>query len=387
MGAWLALGAWLGWTPALEARFTAIASGVLAIAAAGIVRWTAATRDWAVAIAGLAIATATGSVLLASTLPPDEAGRQAATCSALIAAAAGTALGLVARPLRVPVARPLATGLMTAAGALAWYGLGVPAGDATVVASASGVAATIAAVVLSRRRPGHAWSDGLLVLIGGAGLLAVLGASASFPDRGPMEAVLLLVGICCAALGVGIGRPWLVAAAPVPLTAAWLLFASEALTGHAQAFTVPIGVAVLVVAENGRSIARDADAAASPELRILEYAGMVFVVSGGLVEAVSTDPMRGLGALLGGVAIACWGALTHVRRRVAFGACTVFLAAVEIPILSVIPTVRTVTAPAVWAGLVLAGVVVLAIATGMERHRTRIRSAIGRIDTLMEGWE
>jgi hypothetical protein len=72
---------------------------------------------------------------------------------------------------------------------------------------------------------------------------------------------------------------------------------------------------------------------------------------------------------------------------VAFGACAAALAAVEIPVVSVIPTIRSITAPGLWAGLVIAGVVILTLATGMERGRARVRAAIGRVDELMEGWE
>jgi hypothetical protein len=354
--------------------------------AAGLVRWTRTTRDWAISTTGLASIAAMASMSYAAALPPQTAAPLMASCAALIVAAAAVASGIVARPLATPALRSFSTGLLTAAGGLAWYGLAVPAGVAVWIAAGVGIVATITAVVLWRVRPGHAWSDALLVLVAGAMAIALLG-SLAVPDRAALEAILVLAGIVAAALGIGVGRRWLLAAAPGPLTFAWLLFASDALADQPQAFTVPIGIAILVVVGVGRVVARDAGSPVTPELRILEFAGMVFVVSGGLVEALVTTPTRGLGALVAAVAIAIWGALTHVRRRVAFGACVAVLAAVEIPVVSVIPTIRAVTAPGLWAGLVIAGVVILILATGMERGRPRIRAALGRVDELMEGWE
>src|SRR4029077_13470858 len=102
----------------------------------------------------------------------------------------------------------------------------------TAIFAAVGLAATTGAAVAWHARPGHAWADGLLVLIGGATILAAVGAAQALPDRTPTEAVLVLAGIELAALGIGLGRRWLVAAAPAPLTAAWLLYASETLAGQ-----------------------------------------------------------------------------------------------------------------------------------------------------------
>jgi hypothetical protein len=385
-GAGYELGLWRGWTPEHEARVAAIASATLAIAAASVVRWTRATRDWALAVTALAVVTAIASVSFAVAFAPEHGPRLFASCAALIVASAAVALGMIARPLAEPALRPFSTGALTAAGGLAWYGFAIPPDVAAWVAAGVGVVATIAEVSVWRVRPRHEWSEASLVLVAGAMTLALI-ASLVAGDRSTLEAVLVLTGIVAAALGIGSSRRWLLAAAPGPLTIAWLLFASESLADHPPAFTVPIGIAILVVAAVGRAAACDAATPNPPELRVLEFAGMAFVVSGGLVEAVATSPTRGLGALVAAVAIAIWGAMTRVRRRVAFGACVAALAAFEIPVVSVIPTIRSVTAPGLWAGLVIAGVVILTLATGMERGRARLRAALGRVDELMEGWE
>jgi len=123
------------------------------------------------------------------------------------------------------------------------------------------------------------------------------------------------------------------------------------------------------------------------ELLALEYVGMAFVVGDGLVESVVTSPWRGLFALAFGTGLAVWGAFTKVRRRLLFGAAAAFLAVVLIvggPIASLAPSV---TGPVLWVVLAIAGVVLIAIATGLERGREKVAAAIRRVNTLTEDWE
>jgi hypothetical protein len=49
--------------------------------------------------------------------------------------------------------------------------------------------------------------------------------------------------------------------------------------------------------------------------------------------------------------------------------------------------VPEVTGPALWVVLAVAGVALIAIATGLERGRERVAAAMRRLDTLTEGWE
>jgi peptidoglycan/LPS O-acetylase OafA/YrhL len=114
---------------------------------------------------------------------------------------------------------------------------------------------------------------------------------------------------------------------------------------------------------------------------------MAFVVVAGLVETIALSPVRGLTVVAAGTFLAIWGASTRVRRRAAFGLGAVTLAAVEIPSAAILPYARHLSGPALWVALVVAGVVVLMTATGLERGRVRVRSAIGRLGSLTEGWE
>ncbi len=167
-----------------------------------------------------------------------------------------------------------------------------------------------------------------------------------------------------------------------------MLFASEALAGEAQWFTVPIGIALLAVVGIARAARRhEPEPLMPPALLGLEYLGMALVVGDGLVESITRSPSRGLFALAFGVGLAVWGALTRVRRRAAFGAGAAVLGVALMvggPIARLAPRVK---GPALWVVLAAAGVVLIAIATGLERGRAKVATAIRRLDILMEGWE
>jgi hypothetical protein len=99
------------------------------------------------------------------------------------------------------------------------------------------------------------------------------------------------------------------------------------------------------------------------------------------------SPLRGLLAIGLGTVIMGWGALTQVRRRAAFGVATVVLA---VALLLVAPVARIVPAihgAAVWAALVVAGIVFIAAASGLERGRATVNAVVRRLSEVTRGWE
>jgi hypothetical protein len=169
---------------------------------------------------------------------------------------------------------------------------------------------------------------------------------------------------------------------------AWVAFISEALQGEAQWFTVPLGIAMLVVVAAWRADRRSrGEPVATVQVTILELLAIGLVVGASLVEVFTVGPVRGLVALGAGAAIAAWGALTKVSRRLLAGAGAVLLGVVLMiagPIARLVPEVK---GAVLWVVLGVAGVVLIVVATGLERGRERIAAAVRRVDELMEGWE
>ncbi len=275
------------------------------------------------------------------------------------------------------------------------------------MATVAGVT-TLAGLVLWRWRPASPWLRPILLLSGAAGLAAVAVALSVPPRRDLLEIALVVTGLQAAAAGIVLRwRPGLYAS-PCLLCGAWLLFAAGAFSGEPQWFTVPVGVALLAVVGIARSQAhaqarRDGtqpaaagnagatsgggDGTATGGLLPLEYAGMAFVVGAGIVEAVTRSPARGLSAVAFGAAVAAWGGVTRVRRRVLFGAVAAVLATLLLVLAPLAELVPRLSGPAIWVALALAGTVMLLLATGLERGRARVSGAIRRLGDLMAGWE
>jgi hypothetical protein len=169
---------------------------------------------------------------------------------------------------------------------------------------------------------------------------------------------------------------------------AWLVFAADAFQSQVDWFTLPSGLALLATVAIERRATRILGR--SPmveELLAVEYLGMFLVVAAALVETITIGPVRGLIAVAGGVALASWGALTLVRRRVWFGASVVGAAVTLMlagPIARLVPQLH---GSALWGVLAVAGIVLIVAATVLERGREKVAAFGRRLDLLMEGWE
>jgi hypothetical protein len=218
--------------------------------------------------------------------------------------------------------------------------------------------------------------------------VALVLATSVLPRGDVLVAALVLTGLECAVAGVALRRPHLVTPAPGFICAAWLVFATDTFGGEVDWFTLPSGIALLAVVSIERRASRILERPPmAQELLIAEYLGMFLLVAAALVETISIGPVRGLVAVAGGVALASWGALTRVRRRVWFGAAVVGVAVTLIltgPIARLVPSLR---GSALWGVLALAGLVLIVAATVLERGREKVTAFVRRLDLLMEGWE
>jgi hypothetical protein len=384
---WSQVAVWAGWSGSRTAMLTAILAAGVAVVAGAASRWAGLAADWTANLGGLSVAGGLTAAALSSAWP-DSVDPRTAALLALVTASLSVGTGLAARPLGVDLLREASVLLAASAGLLLGYARELEPGPLTGWWAMAAIASTLGVLGLRHVKPSSAWV-GPLMLLGVLGsVVTVVVAASALPRRDLLVVAFSVAGVQTAALGIAFRRSEPLYLSPLLFCGAWLLFASEALTGEAQWFTVPIGVAMLSVVGFGRMARRQMGTPVlAPELLVLEYVGMAFVVGDGLVESVVTSPWRGLFALAFGAGLAVWGALTKVRRRALFGACAALLAVALMvggPLARLVPEV---TGPALWVVLAAAGVALIAIATGLERGRERVAAAMRRIDTLTEGWE
>jgi hypothetical protein len=400
------LGAWDGWNADLAAGLTGVAAGALVLAVGLGAGFAELRRDWAVTLGTLAavgFATA-GTIAAGAAFEPPWDGRRPIG----IALATGVALaamggGIGAAPLRAPWLREVAALLGIAA--YGTFGYAVEAGPGTVVAGSAGVgiAAVAASLALWRVRAGSPWLRPLALVGGTSSMASLLVAASTWPRRDLVVAALLVTGAESAAVGVTLRRPGILALCPPLLCSGWLVYASEALTGDPQWFTVPIGVTLLAVVEiglrnlptrperptGGTGTLSDESFPPVPIdelLPMLDLLGMALVVGASLVEIVAISPARGIVAVVLAATIGAFGILTRTKRRVFFAMgsaiAAVFLM-LGVPMARLVPRFR---GTALWVALAVAGAVLVVIATTLEQARARVSAVARKLGSLMEGW-
>ena len=387
VGATAAVAAWavaLGWlevSSQVAVDASAVVAAVVLVALAVGARLLAADRSWFVVWGSAALA------VLATAVVATLGGGPPAPSPVLVLAVGAVAPAAVtaARPLRLPGLQDLA-----AAATLGAVVLGLVAADARAVTAVlvlslvallgAAVAVAVALVDRSRARP--------LVEVGvGASLAAVGTALGALPDLTLLVPVVAVCAVQAASAGVVLRSLGLQVTAPVLACVAWLL--AVAAPGRApEWYTVAVGLTVLVVVGIWRRDrrARGLDPAAS-EVVVLEVAGIGFLVVASLVRAVSTSPVHAAVAIGIGVLVAVWAVVTRVRRRLAAGVVIVVAAVV---LLVAVPLVRLLPSwggPAGWLVLAGAGLAAVVAASMMERSRTVVRSALGRVGQLTVEWE
>jgi hypothetical protein len=386
--AWWSFLVWTDWSTPRAAVTTACVGAGLLLGAAIALRlrrleegWTFAA--WVVGASGVAYA-----VVLASLPYGGMTARETGLLASAGLAAMSLAIGLTASRLHVPSQREIATGVAILATCLLGVALDVSPVSAAAVAAATGLLAIGAWIALWRFRPLSPWISSTIIVALVGDVASMLLAASVLPRGDVLEVALILTGLECATAGVILGRTHLVAISPLFPTVAWLVYASEAFRGEVQWFTVPSGIALLaLVTIERRGREKAGVIPRTPELLAIEYAGMASVVAASLVEIVTISPLRGPLAIGWGIGLGAWGALTHVRRRTAFGAGTVALSVIlllAVPIADLVPTMR---GPALWLALAGAGLAFILVATMLERGRTKVREVLRRLDDLTQGWE
>ncbi len=382
---------WYGATASELAVLLPAVAGALALVLALLAAEGWPRRDWLAAWApAVPVGLVAGAAAFIDRGVPDTPGIWALTAAlGAVALAAGT----VAEALDVPVGRDLAVG----AGAAA---VGAPllvfSPPATTVVWVSGVAGTVAAILLSLAHVGgpgieataRRWvRPGVEAMVLAAGVSTSV-ALATLPARPPLVGALLLLGLDLLALGVVGRHPAALEAAPLPMGAAWLLFASEALTGNPQWFTVPIGLALLAAVGAFRvQERREGHDPATLPVIVLDVLGSALLVGSAVVQIVVDDIAYGALATGLGLGILGWGVLTHVRRRVTFGAGTVAVALalmVLVPLLGVVPEMGGIV---LWASIAGVGLLAIAAAAFVERGRASVHRLRVRFLDVTREWE
>ncbi|HEY5156296.1 MAG TPA: hypothetical protein VIJ47_16255, partial [Acidimicrobiales bacterium] len=222
-------------------------------------------------------------------------------------------------------------------------------------------------------------------LAAGTGIVVAVG---ELPQRPLLVAALLVVGLDSAALGLAGRYSLLLEASPIPICLAWLTFATEALTGNPQWFTLPIGVTVLVIVGLARwDRQRHEQVRSTPTLVALEYLGMLLVVSPALVQIVAADLWYVLLAIAEGGALVVWGALTRVRRRALFGVVAIVVGAALVLIVPLVDLAPKVRGPWLWLTIAAVGLVTVLVAAFLEQGRGAAQRAVTKLRELTSEWE
>lgn len=416
VAAWVALLRWVDWTPQVATDVTAVAAAAAVLAGVGTVAALGRGRSWLVpwgTSALLLVAGAVGSVVTGPGGPgaadhgdvPLDAGAVAGWwlvgAGVLLAAAAV----LAERALPWGWWREVGAGLVLAAVLTAF----VP-GDASAVARVSvlavlavvsaAVLVVLARIVRVRGAGASGWLRPLAVLgaasVAVAAVVPMAAASApAVPGAGVDEPVLLLVSavvaaaaVQAAATGVAYRVLGLRLAAPVIGWLAWAAYAADAVSGSTAWYTVPVGLAMLVVVAVWRADRRDRGLPpADPAVARLELTGVAFLVVSSFVSAFTDSVLHALAAAGIGVAVALWGVVTRVRRRFVTGAGIVvagLVLAVALPLVALLPAVGEAGA---WVAVAAVGLLAVMAATLLERGRAAVRGGRERLMDATEGWE
>ena len=377
VGAAAGLAAWGAAVVALDLGGQAVVESSLLLAAGLAVVAAVAARAFAGSPvprawwgAGLALAV----VALAPVLDPGSAATASwVLTGATLGLAAGLALG----------AAPFGSGgrhgaVVAAVGALL-LGLevgGVPLAVRPAVLAGGAVLAALTTLATGPwRRPAAVGSAAALV------------AAAALAPADPLV-IAPLVAVLAVQAGVAgrvLGSLPFQLLTPVLACTAWLVAAPRLVDGGAPWYTVPVGIALLVVAALLRRDRRPGTPV-GPEAAT-ELLGIAFLVGAFVVRAVTESVAQAVVVALLGLLVTGWGVATKVRRRVVAGAAVVLGAAVllvAVPLVALLPGWGGAGAWLVIAG---AGALAVVVATLLERGRAAVTGLWRRLGDPDAGWE
>jgi hypothetical protein len=392
-GTWATLGWWRAWDAETVVVATAAAAGIGLLLLAVGVRWLRLGLDWLAAFVAVPVLYEASAVLLMAS--PDVPRSPAWSVVAAALASTSAAVALLARPtgqdwLRWTAAVILPGAALLLAGA-------VELGTTPFVASA--LLASLVAVVLgsvlveagARSWPGPILLTGAILLTAGATV-----AFGQWPDRTLLVLAFGTTGVELLGIGLATRRVGWLAVAPWAFLAAWVTYASEALTGDPQWITLPLGLTTIAMVEIVRWSRRRVGAddrptggttTAAPVLALTDLAGMAFVVGPAIVETVTRSPVYGLVAAALGAGLLALAVLTRVRRRLIVGATTVLAALVLMIVPPLVDLVPPLTGWVPWALLALLGLAALMGAAFLEKGRMLVRRGLRTFAELTRDWD
>ncbi len=383
---WFTFVVWREWPSQSVLISTSMGCAVVALAAAGALAAHRLPKDLYVQWFGLTAAIGATSALFLGqdSIDRRDAGLWVAASYALLAVAVGltsTVLG--------PTMRWLATAsALAGAGVFAWA---IAVDQRTLFWWASGIALVGCTVLIEvhAMRPESPW---IMPALSAAMVCQFVGllAHVQAPADGPGRTVVLLLMLAgeTAALAVILSESYLFVASPALATAAWLVYAADTFHDEPNWFTVPVGVALLVIATMIRWIRRSRGGSVTAgDVVLLEFVGMSFVVAASIAQIVAVHLWYSLLTISLGFALATWGTATRVVRRAAFGVGAILLAAVlvvGVPLAHVVPTWR---GPALWLALAGFGAAAIVVATLIEQGRQAVRRVAAALSDVTATWE
>ena len=379
-----AMGAW-GWGAQQACDVTAIAAGAVTVAGAATAWTRRVDRSWVLAWSFVA-AVMVGAAALVAELGAGAAGAAPSAPIVIGLAMVAVACFTAATPMAIDGLRDL--GVVWAFASLA---VGFQMGsqtEAVQVAILSTASALCALLLLLAARTTRTWVRTLVEVGSLSSAAAVSVALLPSADAALLVPALAVAALQAAGAGSALRVVWVQMLSPVLACASWLAFAAESLTGNAQWVTVPIGLAILVIVGLWRHdrAARGAPVAAT-EIVVVESVGIAFLVAASFVQAVTISIAYAVLAMAVGLAVAGWGLITRVRRRLLAGVLVTLAGAVlvvAVPLVQLLPS---------WGGaglwILIAGMGILAVlvATFLEQGRTAIRAGLGRFSEETKEWE
>lgn len=383
VGSWLACIEWQSWSVPTVVYLTAPAAAGVALVAVAALRAKRVPLDLAAvwAMTGTLTSLATLAFVTHPDVPRQPGGLAALAALLVLATGAAVASSLL------PPLRSASVGF-TAAGWLPGYWAIEPSTTAMAfVMTLTAIVAMGAAAYAYGVVPSWPWIRPLMTSAGLAQFGAAGIALDALPDRILLIAVLLAIAAELVVVGVTTAVPTMIVAAPASACAAWLVYATDALSGNIDWFAVPIGVTVLVMVGLVRWIRRNRGGdPAADDVLVLEVIAMGIIVAPSLQKALTGQLWYGVVGILLGIALGLWGLITQVVRRGAFGIAVVavsVLVLIGVPLADLEPWRGT----SLWVSVTVIGVIAVTVAASIEQSRDRIERVRRRLDEMIEGWE